>query len=223
MSTLAKYWKDFTPVENPIIIFAIIVLIILITPYFSRRLKVPAIFGLIISGLFIGPHGTGLIADNLGVKILSSVGLLYLMFLAGLEINMVSFQRSRYKSIFFGALTFFIPLTMGYYVLRHLFDFPFHSALLLASMFSTHTLVSYPIVNKLNITRRESVVVTIGGTIITDTAVLLLLTIIVASFQGKLDWLFWVTTHYSSGFFCIPCTLGGTKIKPLVFQKCSGG
>jgi Kef-type K+ transport system membrane component KefB len=182
---------DIAPIENPIIIFAVIILIILVTPYFSKKLKFPAIFGLIISGMIMGPHGIGLISDNLGVKILSSVGMLYLMFLAGLEINMVSFQRSRYKSIVFGIFTFIIPLSLGYYVLRHLFDLSFHSSLLLASMFSTHTLLSYPVVNKLNITKRESVVISIGGTVITDTAVLLLLTINIASFEGKLDWFFW--------------------------------
>lgn len=192
---------DITPISNPIIIFAVIIFIILVTPYFSKKLKFPAIFGLIVSGIIIGPYGTGLIADDMGVRILSSVGLLYLMFLAGLEINMVSFQKSRYKSIVFGFLTFFIPLSLGYFILRNLFDFSFHSALLLASMFSTHTLVSYPVVNKLNIAKRESVVVTIGGTIITDTAVLLLLTVIVASFQGKLDWTFWIKLLFLLSLF----------------------
>ncbi len=210
---------DITPIENPIIIFAIIIFIILVTPYFSKKLKVPAIFGLIISGLIIGPHGTGLISNNLGVKILSSVGLLYLMFLAGLEINMISFQRSRHKSIVFGILTFFIPLSLGYFVLRNLFDFPFHSALLLASMFSTHTLLSYPVVNKLNIAKREPVVITIGGTIITDTAVLLLLTIIVASFQGKLDWIFWTRLIFLLGIFVFLVLWGVPKLSRWFFKN----
>jgi len=210
---------DITPIENPIIIFDIIIFIILVTPYFSKKLKVPAIFGLIISGLIIGPHGTGLISNNLGVKILSSVGLLYLMFLAGLEINMISFQRSRHKSIVFGILTFFIPLSLGYFVLRNLFDFPFHSALLLASMFSTHTLLSYPVVNKLNIAKREPVVITIGGTIITDTAVLLLLTIIVASFQGKLDWIFWTRLIFLLGIFVFLVLWGVPKLSRWFFKN----
>lgn len=215
---MIKFLEDITPIENPIVIFAIIILIILITPYFSRKLKVPAIFGLIISGMVIGPNGTGLIPDNLGVKILSSVGILYLMFLAGLEINMASFQRSKYKSIVFGILTFTIPLSLGYFVLRNLFDLPFHSALLLASMFSTHTLLSYPVVNKLNITRRESVVITIGGTIITDTAVLMLLTIIVASFQGKLDWIFWVRLLFLMTGFVFLVLWGVPKLSRWFFK-----
>jgi Kef-type K+ transport system membrane component KefB len=215
---VTKFLADITPIENPITIFAIIILIILITPYFSRKLKVPAIFGLIISGLVIGPNGIGLISNNLGVKILSSVGILYLMFLAGLEINMASFQKSKYKSIVFGILTFCIPLSLGYFVLRNLFDFPFHSALLLASMFSTHTLLSYPVVNKLNITRRESVVITIGGTIITDTAVLMLLTVIVASFQGRLDLIFWVRLLFLMAGFVFLVLWGVPKLSRWFFK-----
>jgi Kef-type K+ transport system membrane component KefB len=219
MQSLAKLFSDFTPIDNPVIVFAIVVIIILVTPYFSKKLKFPAIFGLIISGLVIGPNGTGLIADNMGVKILSSVGVLYLMFLAGLEINMVSFQKSKYRSIAFGILTFFIPLMMGYFVLRNLFDLPFHSSLLLASMFSTHTLVSYPVVNKLNITKRESVIITIGGTIITDTAVLLLLTIIVASFQGKLDLFFWLKLAFSLSLFIFLVLWGVPKLCRWFFKN----
>lgn len=215
---MAEFWSDITPVENPIIIFAIVILIILITPYFSKRLKVPAIFGLIVSGLIIGPNGTGVISDNLGVKILSSVGILYLMFLAGLEINMASFRRSQHKSVVFGILTFSIPLILGYFVLRNLFDVPFHPALLLASMFSTHTLLSYPVVNKLNITKRESVVVTIGGTIITDTAVLMLLTIIVASFQGRLDWFFWLRLIFLLVSFVFLVLWGVPKLSRWFFR-----
>ncbi len=215
---MTKFLENIAPIENPIVIFAIIILIILITPYFSRKLKVPAIFGLIVSGMIIGPNGTGLISDNLGVKILSSVGILYLMFLAGLEINMTSFQRSKYKSIVFGILTFTIPLSLGYFVLRNFFDLPFHSALLLASMFSTHTLLSYPVVNKLNITRRESVVITIGGTIITDTAVLMLLTIIVASFQGRLDWIFWLRLLLLMAMFVFLVLWGVPKLSRWFFK-----
>jgi len=216
---LKELITNITPITNPIIIFAVIIVIILLTPYLSRKLKVPAIFGLIISGLIIGPHGSGIISDNLGVKILSSVGMLYLMFLAGLEINMHSFERSRYKSIVFGILTFAIPLSLGYFIIKNVFNYSFHSALLLASMFSTHTLLSYPIVNKLKITRRESVVITIGGTIITDTAVLLLLTIIVASFQGRLDWIFWVQQIFLLAAFVFLVLWGVPRISRWFFKN----
>lgn len=179
-----------TALTNPVAIFTLIICIILIIPYVSRKIKVPAIFGLILAGLLIGPKGSGLLHSNEGVSIFATVGLLYIMFLAGLEININSFLRNKNKSLFFGACTFIIPLVIGFAILYNLLHFTFLASLLVASMFSTHTLLSYPIASRLNITRRESVVVTIGGTIITDTAVLILLTLITSAYEGKLNGFF---------------------------------
>lgn len=183
---------SITPLTNPVQIFTLIISIILIVPFISRRISVPPIFGLILAGLVIGPNGTGLLQNEQGISLFSAVGLLYIMFLAGLEINMSSFLQNKNKSLFFGAATFFIPLLIGFFILRFLLNFSFLPALLVSSMFSTHTLLSYPIASRLNITRRESVVITIGGTVITDTAVLILLTVITTAYQGKLNGLFWL-------------------------------
>lgn len=152
----------------------------------------PAIFGLILSGLIIGPNGTGLIPNNEGVSVFSSVGLLYIMFLAGLEINISSFFKTKNRSIIFGLATFLVPLLIGFPILYYILNFSFLSSLLIASMFSTHTLLSYPIVSKLNVTNRESVIVTIGGTIFTDTAVLVLLSVITTAHNGDLSGTFWI-------------------------------
>jgi Kef-type K+ transport system membrane component KefB len=182
----------FTPLTNPVAIFTLIILVILFVPFFSKQLKMPAIFGLILSGLVIGPNGSGLIPNNEGVSVFASVGLLYIMFLAGLEININSFFKTKNKSIIFGIATFIIPLILGFPVLYYFLNFSFLAALLVASMFSTHTLLSYPIVSKLNITNRESVIVTIGGTIFTDTAVLVLLSVITTAHNGDLSGTFWI-------------------------------
>jgi len=179
-------------ITNPVAIFTLIISIILFVPYISKRLKTPSIFGLILAGLIIGPNGSGLLANDQGISVFAAVGLLYIMFLAGLEINFNSFLQNRNKSLFFGAATFFIPLIIGFCVLHYLLRFTFLPALLVSSMFSTHTLISYPIASILNITRRESVIITIGGTIITDTAVLILLTIITKAYEGKLNGIFWL-------------------------------
>ena len=183
---------SITPITNPVQIFTLIISIILVVPFISRRINVPPIFGLILAGLIIGSNGTGLLLNDQGISLFSAVGLLYIMFLAGLEINMSSFLQNKNKSLFFGAATFLIPLLIGFFILRYLLNFSFLPALLVSSMFSTHTLLSYPIASRLNITRRESVVITIGGTIITDTAVLILLTVITTAYQGKLNGLFWL-------------------------------
>jgi len=184
--------STITSLSNPVAIFTLIISIILFIPYISKKIKIPSIFGLILAGVIIGPNGSGLLSNSEGVSVFAAVGLLYIMFLAGLEINLSSFVENRNKSIFFGAATFFVPLIIGFSILKYLLSFAFLPALLVSSMFSTHTLLSYPIVSRLNITRRESVIVTIGGTIITDTAVLILLSVITAAYEGKLTGSFWI-------------------------------
>lgn len=207
------------PITNPVAIFTLIISIILFVPYISRKIKIPSIFGLILAGLVIGPNGSGLLSSSEGVSVFAAVGLLYIMFLAGLEINLASFVESKNKSLFFGAATFFVPLVLGYFVLRYAMGFSFLAALLVASMFSTHTLLSYPIVSRLNITRRESVIVTIGGTIITDTAVLVLLTVITTAYEGKLTGLFWVQIIVSLIIFVFAVLWGLPKIARWYFNN----
>jgi Kef-type K+ transport system membrane component KefB len=207
-----------TPITNPVAIFTLIISLILFVPFVAKKFGIPSIFGLVLAGLIIGPNGTGLLLNTEGVSIFAAVGLLYIMFLAGLEINLSSFIQNKYKSIFFGAATFFMPLLIGFFILHYLLSFSFLPALLTSSMFSTHTLLSYPIVSRLNITRRESVVVTIGGTIITDTAVLILLTVITAAFEGKLTGFFWIQLISFLAFFVFAVLWGLPKIAKWYFK-----
>ena len=189
------------PVESPIIVLALCFFIMLVIPPLCRRLGMPPIFGLILSGIIIGPKGFHVVGENSGLEMLSVIGLLYLMFLITLEIDMFSFRKNKFKSVWFGFFTFIIPFIIGYVVSYYVFAYGNTASLLLACMFSTHTLVSYPIAGRLNITKTEPVVVSIGGTIITDMAVLLLLTIIVASSSGNLNAVFWVKTLISMTAF----------------------
>jgi Kef-type K+ transport system membrane component KefB/nucleotide-binding universal stress UspA family protein len=207
-----------TPISNPVAIFTLIISIILFVPFISKRLNIPSIFGLIVAGLIIGPNGTGLLENNQSVSMFATVGLLYIMFLAGLEINFNSFLQNRNKSIFFGAATFFVPLIIGFVILRYVMQFTFLPALLVSSMFSTHTLISYPIVSRLNITRRESVIITIGGTIITDTAVLVLFSIITAAYEGKLNGMFWFQLIFLLIVFVFAVLWGLPKIARWYFN-----
>lgn len=178
--------------SDPLLVFSILLLIILIAPLLFNRFKIPGIIGLILAGVLIGPKGLGLVSMNDGIQMLSGAGVMYLMFLAGLELNIQGFKRSRKYSIVFGILTFFVPLTMGFATSYWLLGYDFLPSLLMASMFSTHTLISYPIVSRLGITRTRPVTMTIGGTIITDTAVLLLLVVISALAKGYMESLFWI-------------------------------
>ena len=104
-------------ISNPVALFTLIISIILFVPFISKKLRIPSIFGLILAGIIIGPNATGLLANNQGIDVFAAVGLLYLMFLAGLEINFNSFRQNRNKSLFFGGATFFIPLLTGFFIL----------------------------------------------------------------------------------------------------------
>jgi Kef-type K+ transport system membrane component KefB len=154
----------------------------------------PSIFGLIVAGIIIGPNGFNLVAGDSGLKMLSTAGLLYLMFLMTLEIDIYSFRKNKFKSVWFGVLTFLIPFVSGYLTMHYLLGYSSTVSLLLSCMFSSHTLISYPIAVRLNITKTEPVVISIGGTIITDVAVLLFLTVIVTAYSDSLSIFFWIKT-----------------------------
>ncbi len=200
------FFNQYLPLKNSVLILALILLIILFSPLLFKRFRVPGIIGLILSGVIIGPNFLNLIESTNSFELLSKTGLLYIMFLAGLEIDMQEFQHNRNKSIVFGALTFLIPIIIGYFVCIYVFQFSVWPALLLASMFSTHTLLSYPIVSNMGIIKNRAVQVTFGGTIITDSAVLILLGFITNVVTGEINSFFWFRTTLSLGLLVF-CTL----------------
>jgi Kef-type K+ transport system membrane component KefB/nucleotide-binding universal stress UspA family protein len=206
------HWKDeFTlPLTSPVLVFSIILLIILLSPLLLRKIRIPGIIGLIISGVIIGPHALHFLEKNSAVELFSTIGLLYIMFIAGLELELNDFIANRHKSIFFGLFTFIFPLAIGYPVCHYLLGLDTAASLLTASMFSTHTLVAYPIVSRLGITKNQAVAITVGGTILTDTAVLIVLAVVIGMHSDGLTNEFWIQLVTSliifSGimFFIIP-------------------
>ncbi len=185
------------PLKNPVLVFSILLFIILLSPIVLRKMKIPGIIGLILSGVLIGPHGLGLIGERTmeaegSIKLFSTICLLYIMFMAGLELDLRQFKRYFQKSVGFGFLTFIIPLALGYPLCTEVLHLSPLAALLTASMFSTHTLVAYPIVSKFGLAKHPAVAITVGGTILTDTAVLIILAIISSAAQGDLDFSFWM-------------------------------
>lgn len=189
------------PLSNPILVFSLILLIILLSPILLQKLKIPGIIGLIISGVIIGPYGFNIIANNSAIELFSTIGLLYIMFVAGLELNLAQFKINKYKSLTFGVFTFIFPLSIGFSLCYYLLGYNLDTSLLTASMFATHTLVAYPIVSKLGVTKNEAVAITVGGTIFTDTAVLLILAIIVGNSHGNLSQDFFIRLGISFVIF----------------------
>lgn len=189
------------PLEHPVLIFSLILFIILLAPILLQRIRIPGIIGLIISGIVIGPHGLNILGESLFVDVFSTIGLLYIMFIAGLELDLNQFKVTRNKSLLFGFYTFTIPLAIGFPVCHYLLGFDFNASLLTSSMFATHTLLTYPIVSKLGISKDEAVAVTVGGTILTDTAVLIILAVILGSHDGGLSQEFWIRLGISLVLF----------------------
>lgn len=191
------------PLKNPVLVFALILMIILLAPVLLRKLKIPGIIGLIISGVIVGPFGLNFLEKNSAVDLFSTIGLLYIMFIAGLDLDLSEFKSNRNKSILFGFFTFIIPLIIGFPICQIVLGYDNNASLLVASMFSTHTLVAYPIVSRLGVTKNEAVAVTVGGTILTDTAVLMILAIIMGNSQGSINLFFWFRLGISLVIFLI--------------------
>ncbi len=178
------------PLVNPILKFLIILLIILVVPLLFQRIRVPGILGLILAGAVIGPDGLNLIERDSGIILSGTAGLLYIMFLAGLEIDMGDFAKNRLNSLLFGMYTFCIPMILGIFAGHYWLDYTMQTSILLASMFASHTLIAYPIVRKLRLTKNTAVNISLGGTIITDTLALLVLAVIVGMNRGEVDLFF---------------------------------
>ncbi|MRX68718.1 transporter, CPA2 family [Flavobacterium resistens] len=207
------------PLTNPVLIFSLILFIILLSPILLKKINIPGIIGLIISGVIIGPHGLHLLEKNSAVNLFSTIGLLYIMFIAGLELDMNEFKANRNKSLLFGFFTFIIPLSIGFPVCYYLLQYGFNASFLTASMFATHTLVAYPIVSKLGIAKNQAVAITVGGTILTDTAVLIILAVIMGSSQGSLNQAFWIKLTVSLAIFSAIMFLVIPRIAKWFFKK----
>lgn len=197
LNLFKSFFKDYIPFTNPVLVLSLVLLIILFSPLIFRRFNIPGIIGLILAGIIIGPNTLHLIEKSTSFELFSKTGLLYIMFLAGLEIDMQEYRQNQSKSIVFGALTFIIPIILGFAVCIYVFHLSFWAALLLASMFSTHTLLSYPIVSNMGIVKNRAVQITFGGTIITDTAVLILLGVIANLQNGELNSSYWMKIIFS--------------------------
>lgn len=193
---------DFTlPLTNPVIVFSLVLFIILFAPILFKKIKVPHIIGLIIAGVIVGPYGLNLLKRDSSIVLFGTVGLLYIMFLAGLEIDLDDFSKNKKKIFTFGALTFLLPFVFGTLASYYLLGYEPLSAMLLASMFSTHTLVAYPIVSKYGVIRNKAVAMAVGATMITDTLALLLLAAIAGMAKEQVSTGFWVQLGVASIIF----------------------
>jgi Kef-type K+ transport system membrane component KefB len=218
---LESIFSSELPIANPVIKFLLILLIILLAPILLNRIKIPPLLGLIVAGAIVGPKGLGLIERDSGIILSGTAGLLYIMFLAGLEIDLQDFKKNRNKSLVFGIYTFLIPMILGIIAGLFLLKLSLISSVLLASMFASHTLIAYPLISKLGIAKNRAVNITVGGTLITDTLALLILAIIIGSTKGEVNTAFWLKLILSITTFTLIIVYGFPKLGRWFFKKYS--
>ncbi len=219
MILLSVAHKLTFPLTDPVMVFGVLLFFILIIPLLFGKINIPSIVGLIFSGVLIGPHGINLIDNSDAVELFSTIGLLYIMFIVGLELDINEFKANKNKSFIFGALTYVVPLVVGFVACRYALNKDFLASLLIANTFATHTLVAYPIVTKLGITKNQSVAVTVGATVIADTLALLALAVLMQGKSGGIDALFFVKMVGLLVLFSLFLLFIVPRVSRWVFQK----
>ncbi|MCX7634033.1 MAG: cation:proton antiporter, partial [Turneriella sp.] len=207
------------PLKNPVLIFSLLLFIILLAPVVLNRLRIPYIVGLIFAGMLVGPHGTNLIARDASIVLFGTVGILYIMFLAGLEIDIADFIRERRLSLAFGSYTFLVPMLLGIVAGKYVLELNWLSAVLLASMFASHTLVAFPLVMRYGVVRDKAVTLTIGGTIFTDTLALLVLAVVVNLARGNAGTAFWLRMALALVLFTGVVLVGVPPLARWVYRR----
>ncbi|MBS4213995.1 cation:proton antiporter [Neobacillus rhizophilus] len=190
------------PLKEPVLIFGLAVLIFLLFPILMGKLKVPAIIGPIIAGIIIGPNGLEILARDSTIQLLGTVGLLFIMFIAGLELDLDGFKRYRNRSILFGLLTFSIPLILGV-ILGLWLNLSILSAILFGTIFSSHTPLGYPAISRLGIAKNKAVTTVVGGTLLTDSLAMLFLAVITGAAEGNLTLGFWMYLIIATTVFAV--------------------
>ena len=214
------------PISNSILIFTILSLLILAAPLLAVKIRIPDLVLLMAAGAALGPHGLHLLQRNSAVTLFGEVGLVYIMFLSGLEIDLYEFARTRRRSITFGLITFLIPQVFGTLGVYYALNLSWGASLLIASMFASHTLLSYPVASRLGIHKSEAVTVAVGATIISNVLALLVLAVVVDSAGGTpLDVYFWLRISAGMSLLVLATWWGIPRLARWFFQNVteSGG
>ncbi len=206
------------PITAPVPVFLVLLAIMLLAPLLFERLRLPGIVGLIIAGVIVGPNGLNLLQRDATIVLLGTVGLLFLMFLAGLETSLDDLKLNADKAVIFGLATFSLPMILGTAAML-LLGYSWLAAILVASCFATHTLLALPILSKLGLMRTQTITATLGGTLITNVLGLLVLAIVVKAFKGNLTLEFWLFLIPSLAIYTFGTLWGVPKIGRWFFQK----
>ena len=209
-------------ITAPVPIFLTVMAIILLTPLVLGRLRIPHVIGLILAGVVVGPHGLNLLARDMSFEVFGQVGILYLMFLAGIEIDMYHLRKNMRKGLTFGLFTFIIPLLLGAVTAMAALRMHLLEATLLASMFAAHTLIAYPIVTRFGVTKSPAVVIAIAGTIVAVIGSLIVLAGVLGVYRdGSVSSLFSVLGYLA--LYCVGLTYICPRITRYFFKRYNDG
>ncbi len=155
--------------------FLVLFAVVILGPPLLERARVPGLIGLLVGGFVIGAHGLGLIgAGNTTVPDLGQLGLLYLMFVAGVELDLGLLRIHRRSALLFGLLTFIFPMVFGT-ITGMALGWGWPAALLLGSLLASHTLILYPTIRNAGLAPDPVIASAVGATVLTDTLALIVL------------------------------------------------
>lgn len=200
-------------------IIAIILLIIWVVPILCEKVHIPAIVGLILAGVLVGPAGIGMLDYDQVMERLGYIGMLYVMFISSIEIDMNEMHRARRKSFFFGVLTFGIPFLMGAAMGRWLFHYQWMACMLIGAMMGSHTLMTYPLVRRHGMQQNRSISIVIGATILAVTAAMMVLAAVSTVEHGHLGGMMWIQMAIGAILLCYMLYSLVPRMVPRFFER----
>ena len=199
MLNLSQYF----PITDPTLIFFVVLLMILLSPIIMGRLRIPHIIGMVLAGVLVGKYGLNILGRDASFELFGRVGLYYIMFLAGLEMDMEGLKKNRNRVVVFGMLTFLIPFAMTYFMGVSLLGYLPLASLLLAAIMASNTLIAYPIVGRYGLTRHTSSTLSVGSSMMALFMALIVMASIVNSFHGNGGILFWLLFILKFVAYCV--------------------
>ena len=196
---------SYFPITSPTQIFFVVLLIILLAPIVMGKLRIPHIIGMVLAGMVVGAHGLNILTRDSSFELFGKVGLLYIMFLAGLEMDLESVKKNSRRFLIFGLLTCLIPLTLTYFMAIWLLDYSKTASFLLGCIMASNTLIAYPIISRYGLQRDSSVMLSVGSSMISLFLALLILAALAASFGEEVGIGFWLLFLLKFALFCAGC------------------
>ena len=194
---------SYFPITSPTQIFFVVLLIILLAPIIMGKLRIPHIIGMVLAGVVIGEHGLNILSRDSSFELFGKVGLLYIMFLAGLEMDLESVKKNSKRFLLFGLLTCLVPLLLTFFMAMWLLDYSQTASFLLGCIMASNTLIAYPIISRYGLQRHSSVMLSVGSSMLSLFLALMMLAALSASYGEDAGIGFWILFILKFALFCM--------------------